>query len=737
MTHIIHDKTITLNLRIPFEGQPETAPEVAVYAFDGSGRLLSSVKIKDAQATISISERNLDRLRLFVAPLELRTGKEKATIEDMQRAHAYEPVWRYDPKAQIQQLLPILQNFWKYWLFCLCRVRGQVVKPSDIGGTTVDCPVPAARVHICEVDPFFWIIYKLPEPIILRLKDEWLAALEQPPIPEPGPDPAPFQLQQVLLNPQPLASKVSLLSQLPLETRIALASRSVDTVRAELAANIKLIRPFLCLWPWFWPWLRYDEIAVVDTDTQGRFDYTILYPCAGDKPDLYFWVEYQIGGVWTTVYNPPVRCNTYWDYACGTEITIRITDPRVFGAQPGNTLTGQKVNIERIGWFYTNRIGSGGILSPITIPLGLTESITVQPSWTSTNMNCAFGGTLAPHVEFSADALLAAGITHYRWSYQRLQDNEITPVDGVWYYIDAPVVHTYNEVDPDADTYDVRPFVLGPDPACSSPLFKIAPFTPPKLKSDNIVWWQQSRQNEASAYLDTNAIAKLAGETQTHGYLQLKLELFHIAAGAAALNKLERSTFVVPPNSTTFNPSSYTADQAPNAAVQLETDGSVSAFFMRIYVDNRSTEAVIQETQVNHVNPSHWSPPRSSDKAGPCGMIPYEAGDFATLSYKAYQPGNFAVFKFDVYKGSSGIVNMVSTESIVAGPAAIYGSPDATSHIFSKAFDGGTLVKDKTPDCTSAAFSENLYLYAAVLDGYDWLYGLNSSDVKAFALTSA
>ena len=62
---------------------------------------------------------------------------------------------------------------------------------------------------------------------------------------------------------------------------------------------------------------------MVYTNHQGRFDTTIYYPCFGDHPDLYFWVEYCIGGTWTTVYAPPIACNTYWNYVCGSSVTIR------------------------------------------------------------------------------------------------------------------------------------------------------------------------------------------------------------------------------------------------------------------------------------------------------------------------------------------------------------------------------------------------------------------------------
>ena len=715
----------SLKLQINFDEQPEKELDVALYAFETGGRFLSKWSIKEGQTSLSIPEASVNRLRLFVAPQELRQNKATPTLMDMERFHAYEPTWRFNPELPIQQLLPIPIVFWKFWLFCFCPVHGRVVKTEKIGGVSVDCPVPAARVHICEVDPLIFFIRKLPDADVFKLRDELLIVLERPPLPIPDPEPDPyslqFPLQQVALSPQPEPPSI----QLPLSTRAAFSSASVELVRSELIANINLIQPFLCRWPWFWPWLRYDEVAVVETNMQGHFDYLMIYACAGDKPDLYFWVEYQIGGVWTTVYRPSIRCHTYWNYVCGSEITIRVSDPRVFGAKPENNLAGLKVCIERIGSIYTNRIGSNGTLSPAAIPLGLTDIMPVGP--TSTAMNCAFGGTLIPHLEFNAEALKNAGITHYRWSYQRLDENGMLGDDekkhGVWYYIDAPVSHIYNEVY--SNKFTVKSFDLGPDHAG---LFKIPPSTPPKINPDDLndyVWWSSHRLNEASAYLNTNIIAKLAGETQTHGYLGLKLELFRINDGtdvAEQVVNLSRDTFVVPPPVEDFNSGDYTAVQAPDTSVELADDGTVSAFFMRVYVDNRPTEAVIQETQVN------------TNAAGACGMIPYQNGDDAVLSFKAYQPGNFAVFIFNVYKGSSGLVDIASDQAKVTGSNGIYDFPD-TSHLFKKSFDASTLVKHKTPICTSAAFSENLYVYAAVLDGYDWQYNLNSSDFKAFALT--
>ncbi|MCA1553794.1 MAG: hypothetical protein LC737_05405, partial [Chloroflexi bacterium] len=352
------------------------------------------------------------RARVFFGPpLPEGRANETPTLDQMERMKAYEPVWQFKPESSVQEIGAIPSALSKFWLWCQCRVRGRVVRPVTIGGTTQELPVCNARVHICEVDPWYWFIIRLPDHLIFKLRDD-LIQLEREPFrhPIPLPDPPPFNFDpgyidpspeniarmngaqdlfsrfdwsgvekrpaapgrsvkdfgDVMLNPQPLPPKesgfdlnaralnpqpeppgsplmrmerfalnpqpeppgISALSSMRFETRASLMSSSAHVVRQSLLANAQLIRPFFCLWPWWWWWWRWyrcDEIAVLQTNAQGRFDTTIWYLCAGDKPDLYFWVEYNIGGTWTTVYRPPIACNTFWDYACGTDVTIRMT----------------------------------------------------------------------------------------------------------------------------------------------------------------------------------------------------------------------------------------------------------------------------------------------------------------------------------------------------------------------------------------------------------------------------
>src|SRR3954453_11787687 len=155
-----------------FEDQPEKPIELVAYAFDRSGELIAATPVKEGRAFFNLDKRQLKHARIFFAPATESNRDQKPMIEDMERLRAYEPVWEFDPKQRVYQLLPIPQEVWKWWWLCSCRVRGQVVRPVTISGTTSEMPVCNARVHICEVDVLPRLILRLPDDIILRIRDE-------------------------------------------------------------------------------------------------------------------------------------------------------------------------------------------------------------------------------------------------------------------------------------------------------------------------------------------------------------------------------------------------------------------------------------------------------------------------------------------------------------------------------------------------------------------------------------
>jgi hypothetical protein len=343
-------KNISLQFNVAFERKPEKEVEVAAYAFDQKGKFLTSAPVKDGKASLKVSEDQAKRLRLFFAPVLTGKRAQEPTLNMMARLQAYAPSWRYDPKVAAYNLPPVPEFHGELWYWCRCRVRGQVVRPVTIYGTTTDKPVCYARVHVCEVDPVCLMITRLPDDLVWRLRDELLHLITTPEVPPIPPRPEPdglFQYDSAVIDPSPenitwinrvnagmteinpqpeppypikkmakatgLAgvnpqpepglAKMSPIPEppqiaasysLPPATKAQLSSGSLPTVKKALLDNADIIRPYLCHWPWVWPLVSCEELEVLYTDAQGRFDADISFLCLEENPypDLYFWVDY-------------------------------------------------------------------------------------------------------------------------------------------------------------------------------------------------------------------------------------------------------------------------------------------------------------------------------------------------------------------------------------------------------------------------------------------------------------
>lgn len=731
-----------------FEGKPETELTVVAYVFDQRGALIASAPVKKNQVQIEIKDDGPRPSRLFFAspsPSVPASRDKSITLDDMERLRAYEPMWSFDPKRSDYELLPIPEIHWKWWLWCLCRVRGTVVRPVVIGGEHHEMPVCHARVHVCEVDRLYLLIPRLPDDIIRRIRDELLELIELPIPRPPEPDPPPFHFNaairdlsarnvakmqtaamapqarllqagaRVMLNPQPLPPKAAL-TDAPFALKTGLASASVNIIRQTLLDNLVLIRPYLCYWPWLWPYFyRCDEVAVIDTDSQGRFDTTIWYLCAGDHPDLYFWVEYSIGGMWTTVYHPPMRCNTYWDYACGSEVTIRVTDPRVPWCGDPNPLPGKQVAVMLIG-------------NGVSMPEIQRASAGVNEGLTSAGE--PFGGSLEPHVWFG-DALIASGITHYRWSYRRLTlADGVTASVGGWHAMDKDVVRHYAEVLADS-TLSFKPFLLGPDPAFAGQnLFKIRPVSPPLNPGAVSSSWApevDARENTASAFFLSHLLDGGNPETGAGKY-ELKLELFK-SDGSAVNLSTEGVLLKVPTSAGPFGPGTVNTELVAHSPalpgdmedrVIRDGAGKIVAFRLVLRVDNNHCEAEIYPVSVD------------GHAADDCGFTQYhdKTSSDAYVSFKARHPNNFATFSFTIARGSMGVVETASG-SVSSNPSTVGGYARSAASVYSN----NVPVADLLGTCSKAAFAENLHVDALATDGWYTLDYLDADAVPvAFAL---
>ncbi len=808
-----------IQFRTSFEGQPDKPIDAVLFAFDRQGNLLASAPLKEGTATLDIPADQLRSARLFVAPAqpEGRTEK-KATLEMMERQQAYEAVWQFDDKRREYVLQPIPEFLWKWWRWCLCRIRGRVVKSVLVGETTEDMPVCNARVHICEVDPIPWILLRLPDRLVLRLRDELLQelAIRRPiPLPDPPPfevnpgyiDPSPENIaranrvalglgDQVALNPQPLPPKAMIerlrqlvelnpqpeppifkrlnisalnpqpepprlqlrdisainpqpeppgtlevnrasmasgesnkLASLPLETQIALQSPAAATVRQALQSNVGLIRPYFCYWRWLWPWFcRCDEIAVVTTDAQGRFDIPYWYLCAFDHPDIYFWIEYSVGGSWTTVYHPnPICCYTFWNYACGSEVTIHVTDPRVYPCgNPPPDLPGKVVSVLSIGQYVS--LHQIPIDSTGTTPL--SPNVSEGLAWGTS----PFGGVLEPRVYFSRSALIGSGITHYRWSYHQISDANLAAVSDGWHDMDRQVIRHYALFDPVHSTLSFPPEPMGPDPAYPGlNLFKIQPINAPTGHPED---WApiDAHEDLASAFFQSQ-LTHMGDAALGAGKYELRLELFNTSGATPTVVDWTASGVgaKVADVDAPFGAGDVTTVDADNHYKIVDGSGHMVAFRMVVHVDNNVCTSALYPISGTGLAVD-----------ADCGFVIYQPNTQAHLSFMAHHPHDYVTFNFRVVRGVSIDVPTAESAGQVTDPPAVLNGYARAGDVFSKDVDVDTLLTENTPtghtECTKAAFAETLHVWAMATDGWQrcsWLDPIPNPQSAAFALEPA
>lgn len=769
--------------RIALQGKPDTPIEITAYLFDRSGALIASAPLKNGQVEFAVSDAEMKRARLVFGPTipKERLGKRTPTLDMMARLQAHEPALRLERDKRDYDLFAIPELHWGWWLWCRCRVRGRVIKPIDTGGVTYDVPVCNARVHICEVDRIALVIPRLPDRDIWRLRDDLLRGLERPPPrpvpPEPGPyavrdlfppppepdplsrlqdaavTPAVMQLRQVaraqqvvgtsrtaaMLGPQPEPpdSPQPLMNQssLPPATQTALRSGSVAIVRAALVANADLLLPLLCRLDWLWPYfLTCDEVAVVTTDAHGRFDADVWYPCAGDRPDVYVWVEYPIDGTWQTVHRPTMRCHTHWNYPCGSEITIRITDPRVPGCWGHPALPGLSVVVKSIGPNVSmSDINRASV--PAEAPFEGTGKAGefahpwYFPEWGTKEV--AFGGVLEPRVDFGS-GLKPAGITHYRWSYRPLGSVD----EADWRPIDAEVRRHYRVATSPGDPIRYSSVRIGPD---ADGVFEIDP----SLPADGEDWEVLNEHYDLASAAFDSASAVSTGGMVGSGTFELKLELFRKSGGA--VQRVDLTAEGVDLAETTSH-APFLADEIYTAAptadrVLTQMVGGASrvvAYRLVLRVDNRVCYGTIEDVTVGGAG------------AGPCGFLEYPPppapAPLATISFRASHPGNFAAFSFVTTRVTTHLAS-ASAHGLVEA-AAVNGFARAGT-LFSKSLSVATLLHESegATSCVRAAFAETLHVYALVTNGYWRLDYLDAPrpywedpaqiDTRAFALTPA
>ena len=751
---------------ISLKERPDFKDDLRAFVFDSVGNLLSQAPIKGSKVEIDLPPEKIARTRLFIAPTTEKL-ETSPTIKSMERLNAYEALVAFEGTVIGEIVVPgVIVDGWPQ---CGCLIRGKVVRSSDNRG------VCGARIHICEVERIPRWIFRLPEEDVYQLRDDLIAIIRNPPIPipdpvgpvidsgpfPPGPRPDPVPATRPLyrfkatapkaapsavlpqsmfsakaLGPQPIPPGVTgQLMALPaslveLEAKLYYPN-SIGELQGVLVDNWKTVGMLLCQMQEWWWRLRCDEVTVVTTDDNGRFEANLSYPCVEDRPHYYFSVEYEFEGGFETVYEPSMACNTHWNYPCGSEVTLPVADPRIPGCTTGVDLPGCQVVVLSIG----REVAVQEIQTK-----GENEGLTTTDE--------PFGGTLEPRADFSRTALRAKGVKFYRWSYRRLSgpDGVSTTAPGS----SPPVSTASNAMSAPAsdwtplirDVYrhyttgtSYPSYLVGPLPtenaertAPKENLFEIHPADPPTGH------WRVLNEHVdlAEAYFETASLPDSPERGPTEelgrapddlaaGRYELKLELFDKVGDLVDWAATDKNIdLCIAADDAPFGTEDIGKKSAPNDnQLTIEGESGLWGFKMVVRVDNNHCYAEVLPL-AGDVEPDPE-----------CGFHTYESGYDVHLGFIARHPNHFANFGFNTSRATS---PSLSTTSGVAGESATNSYTHVDFEYTKEVAVTDLLHIEDGESCANAAFGEHLDVSPMAQNGYGKLRHLHHEDTAAFAL---
>jgi len=719
----------------------ENSGELRAYVVNSGGKIIETAHFKGDEAVLTTPRKSLEgQSKIYLAPALPENSRIKKNERALLKMNAYEVVKNFNENLLTVGRLPsgIIDRF----PFFDCLITGHVNKNFFIDGQSKNLPLCDLRVHICEVQaelvwPYIPIYYRrIPDWVLQEIAQKIVNLHFKPGPPDPiGPisfeQKVNLPLASLTTRAQAIRSAQSNLPPLlPGHVLNDLQSGSVDVIRKSLTDYHYLIYPYICLWRIYWPYIYcMEELAVVNTDCNGHFQQWELLFGKDHSLNIYIWVEANINGQWVTVYRPLLPCGTRWNYQCGTDINLTLTDPRL---EPCNC--GVEGPADAV-WFRS--IGQSA--AAMHIEQNPTNSITIQGA-SFKNAGCTdiingdrvspFGSVLTFKL-FCGANIFAAGATHYRWKYTMIADANQNPIPSgsqTTNILSGPVSRPYL-VKLSATHYESRLAPLGavgtaPDVAYHIPHQEIsAEITAVIPAADQLLSPQWNDVFFDSASIDSHSL--------TDGLYRFDLELLRQdAAGAFHVVAVDRSTFQVSEygdiGSSTNAPDNYMLPQNPLlAAVSL-------SFNARI--DNAPCVGLINDAELKD----------TGAKSGSCGFIIYsDKTQDITLSFEASHPRNFAKFSYGVVKGDGSVATGINPGGYVIS------SVDGFT-LAAGAFSNDFTVDSLLNGCPGqAAFSENLHVSSLATDGTSKLYSgdyydtttnayINSYDaysVGAFALS--
>jgi len=479
------------------------------------------------------------------------------------------------------------------------------------------------------------------------------------------------------VDPQEALESVRALAEVP-EIKSA-ANVGLSTFKSALLLNPELIRPLFC---WLYPRaVNMQLVATATTDECGRFRARFFVGCSSDIPDLYFKAYRNFGFFRIQIYGPlPIACHTWWNYVCGSEVTLITTSPFAVTCPPCKPV------IAPPHWVLAMAVGNTSLAD-----IRGTSTV-LQPTTDASNIGLTsggapFGGHIRLRFEFDNTLRTDLNVRYYRVRWLKL--GTLNPFvdlqEDVWRHY-AHMVGT---------TLMIEPYKLGPQPVGSTPhLYEIPPALPPV--------GQWTIPDAVGDTMSTAFPVSLAPANGGEGDYRFELTLFDAGGNAVNANTLGIN-YVIP---TTLD---LTATIPTVNASLLGLVTASGKFIFQLHVDNNPCVAALGPPDIT-----------GSISADPCGLLRYETGDSVTLHWTAAHPHQFATFKHSVVRGATELPAPMTTLGTVTPAPGTHSDTHAVSDLL------GT--------CTIAGFAETVSAWAMATDGWSRQGQYDRHAIQAFAL---
>ena len=696
--------SIRVNVKLHESPKGEKTPDVVAYAFTSSGHFITKANVNgEGDASLRLPGiASAREIRVVVGPAV--ADEQQPTLSELTRRGAKEQFVRVGPKDHVPAItLEIRPEIWLCWIR-FCFAQGKLLKRVVSAGLPLDLPVCNADVQIWEVEPIEFIIAKLPDLEIEKLR----RVIINPP------DPAPVERLATASRNLQVARPVATFDARAVQTSSALgnlqfiAQRShTAELRQALIENAAVSRLFICeLIPLF---VTKTLVATTTTDRCGRFESFIFLSCFSPNPNLYFTASVDIFVFSIPIYEPvPVACYTYWNYQCGTEVALfteSIFAPTCSPCPPVDA-TQNYVLFRAIGNVALDTIyGTSSTLAASTTNANIGQIA----NGAGPGLNAPFGSVsnslpLLPRIEFDNSLRDSNLAKYYQISYRFGTTGSFAPLVGE---INRPYDHFVASVGLVTSRY-----LLGPDPigAPKPQLFEIPPSLPPEGG-----WaFPDPRYDLANAQFPSSDLPVPAIAGGTHGKYQIKLDLFDSLGNPVDIAAAGIAYFVP----TTVDPDGtiHTADASTLGLV------NGNSFIMTLHIDNRPTFGAL------------GTPALDGNPTDTCGVFRYLAGvggpaGVVSIPFTATQPDDFATYSYRLSRGA-----------VLLEPPTSSGPVSAATNPMIISISAKSLLTEILPDGTSsicdvAGFAEDLYVAAMATNGWSRLSEYDKSPPpRAFVL---